>query len=201
MPIPLVGNLSEYQKIVDRIAGSFHLSRCFPGMVFRKRQGTTVFCQYESVLGMQFWPAIRDLAALHGDTSVDFLVIRPSVKDYYLPEYGTFAAFTLSVDADSATYWKAISQPPQGGMTGAIVFSAEIIAISGPSSDWGCWGERDYGIAAFHSEGSDLCSWAEKHGPFLDATDALRDFVAPNFASGRIPESFSSVFLDNYSEW
>jgi hypothetical protein len=170
-------------------------------MVFRKPAGSTLFCQFEAVLGAAFWPALSALAQLHADEWIHLLVLDPDGSSYYVPEYGMYPAALMAVTISADEYWETITEEPSGDVTGAIIFSSEIIALTGSSGKWGCWGERSFGVAAIRgAPNSDESSgWREKYGPFLEIGDALSQYIAPNFRAG-IPEDTSSALMANYAK-
>jgi hypothetical protein len=109
------------------------------------------------------------------------------------------ASMALTMSADE--YWETISEQPSGDITGAIVDSAEDIALTGPSGKWGCWGERGFGVAAIQGvpRSGPSSGWREQYGPFLAADDALQQYIAPNFRKTGIPYEFSSALIANYA--
>lgn len=195
----LVGDRSSYEAIRTHASKVFDVGSRLPGMVFRDLAGYTLFCEFEAVLGAKFWPALTALAQLHGDDMVELLVVAPGGDSYYKPEYGMYPAASLATASSPQEYWKTISEEPRGDATGAIVFSAEVVAIDGPSGEWGCWGERNLGVALIRGvPPEELEGWSDTYGPFLEVEEALRQYVAPNFMRLAMPDELSSALTANY---
>ncbi|MFC4110780.1 hypothetical protein [Micromonospora zhanjiangensis] len=161
-------------------------------MVFLMPSKFALFCEYEALFAADFWPALTELAAVHGDSVVDLLVIEPNAASYYIPEYRMYPAFSLPVESNEDRYWDALNEEPEGDITGAVIHSANMIALSGLSARWGIWADRHLGIAVVQGAPieDDSGSWRERNGPFLGVEDALVHYVAPNFG-GQVPEALA----------
>jgi hypothetical protein len=189
----------EFEAIRDCVESTFDTSSRLPSTVFRTLTGPVVFCEYESVLGAGLWPALGQLASMHGDTTLYFLTLDPSPVNYYLPHYGTYASFSLDVDASPDEYWNVIAEEPRGDPTGAIVYTTDVFAIAGASGFWGCWGERKLGVALFQARtNSALDMWASRHGPFPTVESALRTYIGPAFGTQGVPQAIASTLMANY---
>lgn len=180
------------------VSGVFEVARRFPDVVVKDEHITTTFCEFGAVFSADLWPALTELAAAHGDDYVHLVVVEPDV-DRYVAGYGVWPALSLPVTASADDYWDAINEAPRGDATASLLEWAEIVAFGGDSGTWGCWGERDPEIAAFHGFALPvLDGWRERHGPFLDAADALESYIAPSFQGRAVPDDFSAAFLRNY---
>lgn len=166
-------------------------------MVFRKLAGPTFFCEYEVVLGADFWPALASLASLHGDDTIDLLTIDPDPVTYYSQAYGTYACFSIGADASKEQYWDALAEAPSGDPTGAIAYTADAIAIAGQSGSWGCWGDRSLGIALFRLTRA-VAWWTRTHGPFLGVEEAVEHFVSQSFRTSGVPSDLAAALTDRY---
>ncbi|MEV4750852.1 hypothetical protein AB0K21_31200 [Streptosporangium sp. NPDC049248] len=188
---------SGYEEVRTCVAAVFNLEARLPDMVFRNPSKSTLFCEFEAVLGVDFWPALCALAQLHGDDWIHLLVLDPDGDSYYVPEYNMYPAASIATTSSMDEYWELISEEPSGDVTGAIVFSAEVIALTGVSGKWGCWGERSIGVAAIQGVPAD--GWREKYGPLLTVNDALRQYITPNFRKLGVPGEFASALTTNYA--
>lgn len=197
----LMADRVGYEKVQACVAAAFNLEARLPGMVFRNSAESTLFCEFDAVLSADFWPALCTLAQMHGDDRIQLLVLDPDGDSYYVPEYDMYPAISMALTSSADEYWEAISEEPSGDVTGAIVFSAEVVALTGVSGKWGCWGERDFGVAVIQGMPTAGLSdgWREKHGPFLAANDALRHYIAPNFGGLDVPDEFASALTANYA--
>jgi hypothetical protein len=188
-----------FETLRARVDSTFYISRRLPDMVFQRVARPTLFCEYEAVLGAGFWPALANLASLHGDDTVDVLTLDPDPVTYYRQEYGYYASFSLRTRASPGEYWDAIADVPSGDQAGAIVYTANVVAVTGPSASWGCWGERGLGIAVFQSHlKHEMDVWSERFGPFLTVEGAVESYVAPNFGPAGVPPELSAALLEKY---
>ncbi|SFT33749.1 hypothetical protein SAMN04487904_101237 [Actinopolyspora lacussalsi subsp. righensis] len=190
----------EYQNLCSRVAVTFDLSARLPGQVFKKDGGDSLFCEFDSVLAPELWPALCELARWHGDSCVDLLVLEPSCEAFYFPEYRMYPALSLSVDADEDDYWTAVGYEPNGEILGSIAKSAEIIAVSGRSGKWGCWGERSDEVAVFQGfpDSRARNEWWTRYGPFMEVADALQTYVYPAPARRTVSKEYATKLTANY---
>ena len=193
--------MAEFEEIRRTVATTFDLGARLPGMVFLAPSKFTLFCEYEALFAADFWPALTELAAVHGDPVIDLLVIEPNAASYYIPEYRIYPAFSLPVESNEDRYWDALNEEPGGDITGAVIHSANVVALSGASTRWGIWGDRHLGVAAVQGApiADDAGSWREKYGPFLAVEDALVHYVAPNFG-GQVPEVLAEELAANFAD-
>ncbi|GAA3203988.1 hypothetical protein GCM10010532_024990 [Dactylosporangium siamense] len=140
------------------------------------------------------------MARWHGDTQVELLVLEPDSDAFYLPEYRIHPAMSLSVEAGADDYWGAIGFEPGGDVMGSISISANVIAVTGPSGRWGCWGERDPEVAVFQGfpNAAARKDWCAQFGPFLDASGALESYLPLSFAGRAVPVEYAATLTANY---
>lgn len=117
-----------------------------PSWPFRTAVGFGAICEYDRVLGGDFASVLQSLAGIYGDDRVTFLTVEPR-DAYYLEAYASIPAFTGEVAALADGYWDALCHEPRGDPTGAIAYSADVVAIVGASGTWGVWGQRDWELA------------------------------------------------------
>lgn len=172
-----------------RFAEVFDLAARLPGQVFREPQGDSLFCEYDAVLAPELWPALREMARWHGDDRVELLVP------------GASRAVSLSVHADEDDYWTAIGHGSDDELLDSIAVSADVVAVTGPSGKWGCWGERDPEIAVFRGfpDAAARDGWRERFGPFLDAAGAVESYVWMALGGrGLVPDEYAAALAENY---
>ncbi|WP_030568273.1 hypothetical protein [Streptomyces aureocirculatus] len=196
-----------YADVRGRGAAAFDLRARLPGLVFKSPDqpfagdaGDSLFCEFDAVLTPEFWPALRAMARWHGDPYVDLLVLEPDGAAFYVAEYGMYPAVSLSVEADADDYWAAIGYEPDGDVMGSIAISADVIAVTGPSGKWGCWGERDPEVAVFRGfpGAAEREEWRARFGPFLDVSGALESYLPVTFAGRRVPDRYAAALTANY---
>jgi hypothetical protein len=196
----LVSERREFEVVRETVSKDFHLDRRFPESVFKNPKPRTLFCQDLGVMGPSFWPAIQRLARVHGDDRIDFLVLEPDAETYYREGYGIYPAISLPVDSSEDDYWNSVSYEPDGDPTGALVFSARVFAVSGPSGKWGCWGELGVEVVAVQGIPDYISDreWCDEFGNFLRAREALNDYISLTFRDQKVPDWFSCPFVKNY---
>ncbi|MFD5095822.1 hypothetical protein ACFWMR_34825 [Amycolatopsis thailandensis] len=185
---------TESQNIGYRVSATFDLDARFPGQVFRNNVGKSLFCEFDAVLTPDFWPALSAMARWHGDDHVDLLVLPDGGE---LPER---SAVSLPVEASEDDYWASIGFEPDGDALGSIAIAAKVVAVTGRSGKWGCWGERGPEIAVFRGFPSDAArdEWRDRFGPFLEARGALRSYLPPTFAGRIVPDEYAASLTSNY---
>lgn len=195
IPGGLASTCDEFESVRSNISAVFHLERRLPGLVFRKTLSHTLFCEYEAALSPELWAMFQRLAKLHGDARVDLLVVEPDHQSYYLDRHGVYPAMSLSVNSSEDDYWDVIA----GENGGDIVSTADVIAITGASGSWGCWGERSDEILVVQGlpEGVSEEAWSDEFGPFLGVAEALENYVSFAFRHD-IPGWYASAFSENY---
>lgn len=191
---------SGYLDVRARVAATFDLNVRLPNQVFKEDVGDSLFCEFDAILTPDFWPALCAMARWHGDGHVELLVLDPDCDEFYLPEYRTYPAISLSVQADVDDYWAAIGHEPGGEVMGSIAISANIVAVTGSSGKWGCWGERDPEVAVFRGfpNAAVRNEWRAQFGPFLEASGALESYLPLAFAGRIVPVEYAETLTANY---
>ncbi|MDX3380563.1 hypothetical protein PV682_03760 [Streptomyces niveiscabiei] len=196
----IVTDLNEYLHVRSRSAATFDLDARLPNRVFRENPGDSLFCEFDAVLTPEFWPALCTMARWHGDEHIGLLVLEPDCDAFYVSEYGMHPAMSLSVEADADDYWAAIGYEPDGDIMGSIAISANVIAVTGPSGKWGCWGERDPEVAVFRGFPNAVArnEWCTQFGPFLEVSGALKSYLPLTFAGRTVPDEYAATLTANY---
>ncbi|USY18785.1 hypothetical protein NE857_26415 [Nocardiopsis exhalans] len=189
-----------YLGVRSRSATVFDLDARLPGQVFKEGVEGSLFCEFDAVLTPKFWPALCAMARWHGDSHVELLVLEPDGDDFYRPEYRMYPALSLSVEADMDNYWAAIGHEPDGDILGSIAISANVVAVTGASGRWGCWGERDPEIAVFRGFPNVAArnEWCAQFGPFLEVSGALESYLPLTFAGQTVPDEYAAALTANY---
>jgi hypothetical protein len=196
----IVIDRNGYLDVRSRSAAAFDLDARLPDQVFNDDAGDSLFCEFDAVLTPEFWPALCAMARWHGDGHIDLLVLEPDCEAFYLLEYRTYPAMSLSVEASVDDYWAAIGHEPDGDIMGSIAISANVIAVTGPSGRWGCWGERDPEVAVFRGFPSAVArnEWRAQFGPFLEVSGALEAYLPLTFADRIVPKEYAGTLTANY---
>ncbi|MEU7318796.1 hypothetical protein [Streptomyces sp. NPDC007083] len=190
----------EYRKVRSCIAATFDPDARLPEQVFRRGDEDSLFCEFDVVLTPEFWPALSAMAQWHGDTRVDLAVLEPECETFYLSDYRMYPAVSLPVEADKNEFWAAIGHEPGGDIMGSLAISANVIALTGPSGKWGCWGERDPEVAVFQGFPDVVTrnDWCARFGPFLDVAGALESYLPLTFANWVVPPEYAATLTANY---
>lgn len=191
----LVSTRDEFEFIRSNISSVFYIDRRFPDLVFKNALPRTLFCEYEAALAPELWPMFQKLARLHGDSKINLLVVEPGYQPCHLDRYGMYPAISLSVNSSPADYWDIIGSEDRG----SIDSLADVIAITGTSGAWGCWGERSDEVLAVQGVPESISDdeWCDEFGPFLRSSEALDSYISFAFRDG-IPEWYASTFTQNY---
>jgi hypothetical protein len=169
-----------------------------PEWPFLSVRGYVSICEYDSVLGSWFFPVIHELARVHGDDSITFVVLEPD-PSYYMRAYSHFPGFRLAPHVSPDDYWEALSYEPNGDPTGAIAYTANVIALVGSSRRWAVWGQRDWEIALVLAE-EQRAPWRDVGVPFLPAREALDKFRGPNGWTKKLSQADINTFLSNVEQ-
>ncbi|MGN5381064.1 hypothetical protein ACQ4WX_39750 [Streptomyces lasalocidi] len=196
----IVVDRNSYLEVRSRGTVTFDLDARLPNQVFKEDAGDSLFCEFDAVLTPEFWPALCAMARWHGDGRVELLVLEPDCDAFYLPEYRMYPAMSLSVEAGVDDYWAAIGYEPDGDIMGSIAISANVIAVTGPSGRWGCWGERDPEVAVFRGfpNAAARNEWCAQFGPFLEVSGALESYLPLTFAGRTVPDEYAATLTANY---
>ncbi|MFJ5552478.1 hypothetical protein [Streptomyces sp. NPDC093225] len=181
-------------------AAAFDLDARLPGQVFMEAAEDSLFCEFDAVLDPEFWPALSAMARWHGDTHVELVVLEPDYEGFYLPAGVGYPGASVPVDADEDEYWAAIGFEPDGDSLGSIAISANVIAVTGASGRWGCWGERDPEVAVFRCFPSAAVrdEWRRRFGPFKDVSGALASYLPITFAGRTVPDWYAEQLVAHY---
>ncbi len=197
----IVIDRNGYLDVRSRSAATFDLDARSPDQVFKENARDSLFCEFDVVLTPEFWPALCAMARWHGDGHVELLVLEPDCDGFYLPEYRMYPVMSLPVEASEDDYWAAVGHEPDDDIMGSIAISANVIAVTGPSGRWGCWGERDPEVAVFRGfpNAAARNEWRAHFRPFLEVSGALKSYLPPTFASRTVPDEYAATLTANYA--
>ncbi|MFJ3877876.1 hypothetical protein ACIPW5_10495 [Streptomyces sp. NPDC090077] len=177
-----------------RCAAVFDLGAQLPAQVFRRDAGDSLFVEFDSLLTPELWPALCAMARWHGDPYVELLVLSPD------DDLCSFPPLSLSVDASEDDYWAAVGFEADEDAGDSITIMANVVALTGPSRAWGCWGERDPEVAVFQGfpDRAARAAWREEFGPFREVDGALDSYLALAFR-GSVPEWYATALTAHYA--
>ncbi|GAT71325.1 hypothetical protein PS9374_07016 [Planomonospora sphaerica] len=196
---------SGYFDVRFRSSSIFDLDARLPGMVFKEDAGDSLFCEFDAIFTSDLWSALCAMARWHGDEQIELLVLEPDCDTYYLPEHRMYPAVSLSVEAGADDYWEAVgwdvnAHESDSGFARSVAISGNVIAVTGPSGKWGCWGERDPEVAVFQGFPNRTVrnEWWANFGPFLEVADALESYISPAFGGRTVPDEYAAPLAANY---
>ena len=192
---PLLATADELELARQDLNGALNVTRRLPDSPF-KTPGRFSLCEYESFTSLTFGRAIAALAAQYRDEWISGVVIAPDPETYFEGDH-VYSAFRLGRGDLSARWAAVVSFEPAGNAAASIQVQAMILAVAGSSGLWGIWGERAEGVAVVRTDSADD-SWQGEEGPFVDAKEALRSFVEPNYVAAPLPGAFEKQFLLNF---
>ena len=196
----LIVDRDRYLAIRAQAATVFRLEARLPGQVFKRDASDPLFGEFDAVLAPDLWPALCAMARWHGDQWIQLLVIDPDGDSYYFPKHKMYPAVSLSVEANVDDYWAAIGHDPLGTTYESIAITANVIAVTRASGNWGCWGEREAEVAIFHGFHDTLSrsDWRDRFGPFLEVSEALESYFPWSYTGRAAPNRYIATMTANY---
>lgn len=188
----------EYGGCFGDVSAVVDTNSRLPDWPFRLPSGRVSICEFDRLLGAGFAPVLEALSADHGDESVSLLVLEPE-PSYYRTEYSYLPCFRVDRGALSHGYWAGLSHEPQGDPTGAIAYTANVVALVGSTRAWAIWGQRDWDVALVLSR-AEGGSWLRAGVPFVGAREALAEFRAPKGWGKLLTEAEIVTFLGNVEQ-
>lgn len=171
--------------------------RRLPDWPFRLDAANADVCQYSHAIEGTFGGVLQALVDVHGDDAISLVVLEPSPR-YYRDNYGSYPSFTLPSRELYAAYWDLVSHEPAGDPTGAVTYTANVVALAGSSERWAVWAERSWDIAIVMSQHGDG-PWLSRGVPFVPVEVALADFTEPDFKTPLSSEQ-RTTFLRNFRQ-
>jgi hypothetical protein len=139
----------EFNRLARCVGATLDPEARLPAWPFRPDRAFTHIIEYERVLGGDFAEVLAGLVQAYDDRDVTTVVFDPEPR-YYSEAYGILPG---------------LRHEPGGDPTGALAYTANVIAIVGSSGEWSVWGQRDWEIAL-------LCT-PHDSGPWLSASVPL----------------------------
>lgn len=186
---------TAFDSLLNSIRRVLDTERRLPDWPFQFGVANADVCQYSHAIEGDFGGVLQALVDLYGDDSVSLAVLDPSPQ-YYRDNYGSYPSFTLPSKGLSVAYWGSVAYEPGGDPTGAVIYTANVVALVGSSRRWAVWAERSWDIAIVMSEqGSG--AWLSRGVPFFPVEVALADFTEPDFKTSLSAEQ-RTTFLRNF---
>jgi len=153
---------ADFDRLTETVGSVVELKSRLPAWPFRPAAGAFgQVIEYDRVLGDDFAEVLVALTRTYLDQSVATVVLGPDVQ-YYRTAYGTLPGFEVEAAWLEAGYGEGMRYEPRGDPTGALAYTANVIAVAGSARRWALWGQRDWEIAV-------LCT-PHDVGPWLDTS-------------------------------
>ena len=136
----------QFDRLAHSVGAVAELRARLPAWPFRPQAAFSHVIEYDRVLGGDFAAVLVALAQAYGDGAVATVVLDPDVR-YYSEAYGILPGFQVETASLEAGYGEGLRHEPGGDPTGALAYTANVIAIAGASGQWALWGQRDWEIA------------------------------------------------------
>jgi hypothetical protein len=197
-PVHIPANPNDFSKYLEEISEIFDANLRLPDWPFRVPSGYVSICQFDDVLGSRLVPVLEALSTIHGDTNITLVVLEPD-PSYYLGEYSYLPGFRVERESLTDGYWAGLSYEPEGDPTGAIAYTANVVAVVGSSRAWAVWGQRDWELSLVLAP-SEIGEPLRRSLPFLNAREARGDFRGPSGWVKPLSETEMATFLRNVEE-
>ncbi len=198
-PVHVPANANEFAAYLEKVSEIFDTNLRLPDWPFRAPSGYVSICQFDDVLGSRFVPVLQELSATYGDSEITLAVLEPD-PSYYWRAYSHFPGFRLQRESlTDEKYWAALSYEPKGDPTGAVAYTANVVAVVGSSGAWAVWGQRDWELSLVLAP-SEIGDRLRSSLPFVDAREALGDFRGPSGWVKPLSETEIATFLRNVEE-
>jgi hypothetical protein len=154
----LISDVSAFEQVRRDAESVFDITGTFPGPICRIEPAEKFWFEDVTVAGGDFWPNLRDLALLHGDSHVEILAVEPDPVTYFFDFFELYSAVRLSVEVTPDDYNDALWESPPG-YADAIRHAVRWVA-TGPSNAWGLWFDRNVELAVLCSRrATGLADW------------------------------------------
>lgn len=172
-------NDEQHDQLLNEVGTLLDVEKRLPDWPFLTSSGNVNFCQYSHAIEGSFGPVLQALVDMHGDETVTSVTLDPS-PTYYREHYGAYGSFRVSGPAISGAYWDAVAYEPQGDPTGALTFTANVVAMVGSTGRWSVWAERTWDLALVMSQYPEG-PWLSRGVAFVPVETALAEFTEPDF--------------------
>jgi hypothetical protein len=184
----------SFERILGDVERVLKSDLRLPDWPFRVATGKADICQFSLAIEGPFGPVLQALVDTHADESVSLAVLDPR-PDYYRENYGSYPAFMTPGGTIASTYWDLVAYEPGDDPTGAVTYTANVVALVGTSGAWAVWAERSWDLAIVVSQHANG-PWTSHGVNFVSAAEALATFTEPDFKVP-LPARERAAFLHN----
>lgn len=155
-----------------------------PAQVFSDASGSFLFFEFARAFGEGAWRLFSRLAREFGEPVVWVRCIDPDANEYYQANFEEAAEFAIAATDDTHAYVDRMQHWPRESQADAMAFRADVVAWTGASGRWACWGEREFGLCVLHFVAEnqrlkkELVVLSDDYVPLLALSEALTDIVA-----------------------
>lgn len=169
-----------------------------PHWPFTASSGWIRIYEYDRVLGSDFGTVLEALAREYDDQHVTVMTLEPEMP-YYRDEYQFYPGFQVLENNLRAGYGVGLRHEPQGDPTGALAYTANILAISGSSRAWAIWAQRDWEIGLLLTR-DEVGPWCDQTVPGFGRDIDLASIRSPKGWGVPLSEGDLATFRSNVRE-
>jgi hypothetical protein len=184
----------SFERILGNLGRVLEIDRRLPDWPFRIATGNADICQFSLAVEGPFGAVLQALVDTHGDEIVSLVVLDPQ-PEYHRENYGAYPAFMAPGGGIAGMYWDLVAHEPGGDPTGAVTYTANVVAMAGTSGAWAVWAERSWDLAVVltqHTNGP----WTSCGANYVSVVEALAAFTEPDFKVP-LPVHDRIAFLQN----
>ncbi len=159
-------------------------------------------------LDREGYSAVRSRSAVTFDLDARFpdRVFKERARDALFCEFDAVLTPELWPALCAMTRWHGddhidlLVLEPDGEALGSIAISANVVALTGASGKWGCWGERDPEVAVFQGfpDVAARGDWCARFGPFWDVSGAVESYLSMVFGGRPVSDDYAAALSANY---
>jgi hypothetical protein len=187
-------DVEAFERILGDVERVLETDRRLPEWPFKVPIGNADICQFSLAIEGPFATVLQALVDTYADETVSLAVLDPS-PDYYRENYGSYPAFMTPGGAIATTYWDLVAHEPFGDPTGAVTYTANVVAVVGSSGAWAVWAERSWDLAIVLSQHANG-PWTSCGVDFVSPAEAIATFTEPDFKVALAPNE-RAAFLQN----
>ena len=169
-----------------------------PKWPFRTPSGWVRIYEYDRLLGSDFGTVLGALAEEYRDQHVTVATLDPHMS-CYRDEYGFYPGFQVRGIDVSDGYGLGLRHEPDGDPTGALAYTANVIAISGSSGAWSVWAQRDWEVGLLLTR-DPAGTWCDQAVPSFSRDVDLTSIRSPRGWGMPLSDVDLAVFWRNIRE-
>jgi hypothetical protein len=165
------------------LEANFFIDHRLPGQIFRNPSRTFLYFEFARAFDDGAWRLFARVANEFRDSAIVCRAIEPDADDYYRTPFAETAQFSFEASEGPDRYIARMHTWPPQSTPDAIAYNCEVVAWTGTSAQWACWGERASGLCVLQVQPNErlckeLIALSDEYLPVLTLDGALRDITA-----------------------